>query len=347
LLSLGTDTGGSVRLPAAWCGVVGLKPSYGLLSRHGVVSYASSFDTVGIIAPSIDCATLCLDKLAQRRGKTSRDSTSSFYDDTVSFPEFNIVVGERSDLLSGLRVGIPSSFSVEECPPFVKEAWQKSSEWLHHHGASVEIISTDFISADLVQKSVAAYYVLASAEASSNLARYDGFRYGMSLEDQDIIEASDLDSSDLTPLELQFSATRMKGFGTEVARRILCGTSVLSSDRFHTQYEAAAKLRATLSQQLRSVLEEKVDVLLIPTTLSPPCSLHQEHNNMMDSTGMFANDVMTVPVSLAGLPSVSVPVAAVAGEATYMAGMQIVGSRLGEDIVLRVGKVLEAYSNKK
>jgi aspartyl-tRNA(Asn)/glutamyl-tRNA(Gln) amidotransferase subunit A len=152
-------------------------------------------------------------------------------------------------------------------------------------------------------QSSAAYYDLVSAEASSNLSRYDGFRYGVGLNEETAARLGDLDS-DLTPLERQYSATRMQGFGTEVARRILCGTSVLSSDKFHTQYEAAAKLRAVLSQQLRSALE-KVDLLLIPTALSSPCSLDRDR---LDSTEMFANDVMTVPASLAGLPSVSIPV---------------------------------------
>jgi aspartyl-tRNA(Asn)/glutamyl-tRNA(Gln) amidotransferase subunit A len=336
LLSLGTDTGGSVRLPAAWCGVVGLKPSYGLLSRHGVVSYASSFDTVGILAPSVECAAMALDKLAQRGG-ISRDSTSSFYEDSnyVSVHLDTQSLTEKCSMLQGIKVGIPSSFSVEECPPEIKEAWSRGAERLQKHGASIEIISTDQISTELVQKALAAYYVLVSAEASSNLSRYDGFRYGVGLDEETAARLGDLDT-DLTPLERQYSATRMQGFGTEVARRILCGTSVLSSDKFHTQYEAAAKLRAVLSQQLRSALE-KVDLLLIPTALSQPCSLDRDR---LDSTEMFANDVMTVPASLAGLPSVSIPVS-LTGDGTHMAGLQVMGPRLREDLILRAGQILE------
>jgi aspartyl-tRNA(Asn)/glutamyl-tRNA(Gln) amidotransferase subunit A len=336
LLSLGTDTGGSVRLPAAWCGVVGLKPSYGLLSRHGVVSYASSFDTVGILAPSVECAAIALDKLAQRSG-ISRDSTSSFYEDSnyASVHLDTQSLTEKSNMLQGIKVGIPSSFSVEECPPEIKEAWSRGAERLQKHGASIETISTDQISTELVQKALAAYYVLVSAEASSNLSRYDGFRYGVGLDLETAARLGDLDS-DLTPLERQYSATRMQGFGTEVTRRILCGTSVLSSDKFHTQYEAAAKLRAVLSQQLRSALEN-VDLLLIPTALSPPCSLDRDR---LDSTEMFANDVMTVPASLAGLPSVSIPVS-LTGDGKHMAGLQLMGARLREDMILRAGQILE------
>ena len=339
LLSLGTDTGGSVRLPAAWCGIVGLKPSYGLLSRHGVVSYASSFDTVGILAPSVDCASLALDRLAQR-GEISRDSTSSYYDDLTSVvpsSALGTTTPSTSMDLEGTRIGIPSSFSVEECPPDIKHAWSQAAEWLLKHGASIEILSTEDVSPLLVQKALAAYYVLVSAEASSNLSRYDGFRYGMDFEDNMEIPTFD---SDLTPLERRFASTRMRGFGSEVARRILCGTSVLSADRFHTHYEGAARLRAHLAQQLKSCLETRVDAILIPTVLSRPCSLEREP---LDNTEMFANDVMTVPASLAGLPAISVP-SPLAGEAIYKAGLQIIGSRLREDSMLRVAQVVESMN---
>jgi aspartyl-tRNA(Asn)/glutamyl-tRNA(Gln) amidotransferase subunit A len=337
LLSLGTDTGGSVRLPSAWCGLVGLKPSYGLLSRHGVVSYASSFDTVGVLANSVDCATLALDALAQR-GEVSRDSTFSAYRQSESMPKS--VDGEKESL-NGLRIGIPSSFSVKECPANIREAWSRAAECLHQHGASIEEISTEDISPGLVQRALAAYYVLVSAEASSNLSRYDGFRYGVASENNVFLDPES--DSDLTPLERQYSATRMEGFGTEVARRILCGTSVLSSDRFHTHYESAAKLRAALARQLNSVLQEKVDLLLIPTALSLPCRIDQDE---VDNTAMFANDIMTVPSSLAGLPSVSVPIR-IAEEDTFMGGLQLIGPRLREDLVLKVGKILETASYNK
>jgi aspartyl-tRNA(Asn)/glutamyl-tRNA(Gln) amidotransferase subunit A len=339
LLSLGTDTGGSVRLPSAWCGLVGLKPSYGLLSRHGVVSYASSFDTVGILAKSVDCATLSLDVLAQRGG-ASRDSTFSSYRSLDFVPELlgNTNVRKDDNPLSGIRVGIPCAFSVEECPPEIKSAWSNAAEWLQQHGASIEEISVDDIAPDLVKTALSAYYVLVCAEASSNLSRYDGFRYGVPAETT-VLSDADADS-DMTLLERQYSATRKQGFGTEVARRILCGTSVLSSDRFHTHYEAAAKLRAALSRQLHTVLRDKVDLLLIPTALSLPCRIDEDD---IDSTVMFANDIMTVPPSLAGLPSVSVPIR-IEGEEIFMGSLQLIGPRLREDIVLKAGNVLEAAS---
>jgi aspartyl-tRNA(Asn)/glutamyl-tRNA(Gln) amidotransferase subunit A len=332
LLSLGTDTGGSVRLPAAWCGVVGLKPSYGLLSRHGVVSYASSFDTVGILAPSIDCAAIALEKVAQRRGGKTRlslDSTASFY--TESMGPLDTEHGSLD--LSDIKVGIPAALSVRECPPYIQHAWSRAAQFLAKHGASIEIVSADDISPNLVQQALAAYYVLVSAEASSNLSRYDGFRYGVSADDP----AENMEETDLTQLERQFNAARVAGFGVDVARRILCGSSVLSSDRFHTHYELAAKVRACLAKEFYATLAEKVDVLLFPTSLSLPWSLGEGKD--MDMTQMFANDVMTVSASLAGLPSVSVPVPGEHGS-IFQPGLQVVGSRLREDLILRVGRVL-------
>lgn len=336
LLSLGTDTGGSVRLPSAWCGLVGLKPSYGLLSRHGVVTYASSFDTVGVLARSVDCATHALEVLA-KKDKASRDSTIS----SSNFVTTQLK-GETpcsNSFLSGIRVGVPCSFSVKECPPAITQAWSNAAQLLQKQGASIEEIGTDEISPSLVQNALAAYYVLVSAEASSNLSRYDGFRYGVASE-SGVFSKDDADS-DLTALERQYSATRMKGFGTEVSRRILCGTSVLSSDRFHSHYEGAAKLRAALAHELNAVLQEKVDLLLIPTVLSLPPRIDREQP---DNTAMFSNDIMTVPASLAGLPSVSIPVP-IDGEGTFMGAFQLIGSRLREDIVLKAGGILEAANS--
>lgn len=338
LASLGTDTGGSVRLPSAWCGIVGLKPSYGLISRHGVVSYASSLDTVGILAPTVACATKVLDCLAQRESdKGSRDSTASFYNSSVPLLSSLDTDKEQPERLAGIKIGIPSAFSVADCPEPIRQAWNTGAYCLRDHGAMIEAISTDVLSSELIRKSLAAYYVLASAEASSNLSRYDGVRYGPAAS---IDSEQDQSGSDITPLEALYSATRSQGFGPEVVRRILCGTSVLSSDRFHTHYEAAAKLRAALTQQFQQALNE-VDVLLIPTVLSLPCSL----NEMPDSTEMFANDVMTVPVSLAGLPSISVPVIVASDDSDASVGLQVVGSRLNEQTILEVAEVIEDISS--
>ena len=374
LLSLGTDTGGSVRLPAAWCGLVGLKPSYGLLSRHGVVSYASSFDTVGVLANSVDCAAAALDILAQRNTEFSRDSTfSCYHDDDSSFSELviaqSMMVSEDGDEdvaanvnhrpLSGIKVGIPASFSVEECPEEIREIWSKAADELQRQGAEIIEISTKSISPDLVQRALSAYYVLVSAEASSNLSRYDGFRYGVAAklggkvaaaalnsddgDDGDDDDDDDDGMEDMTPLERQYSASRRQGFGAEVSKRILCGASVLSSDKFHTHYEAAAKLRAALANEMSSVLDEQADVLLIPTVLSLPPKIDNDTGKQQDSnnnTAMFANDVMTVPASLAGLPAISIPVP-ITGEETFMGGIQLISSRLKESVLLKSAKALQ------
>ena len=330
LLSLGTDTGGSIRLPAAWCGVCGLKPSYGLLSRHGVISYASSFDTVGILGRSSDCLAIALDKLAQCDGFGRRDSTSS-YDD---FPQSLCSIDYSNDL-SDIIVGIPSALSIKECPPKIKEAWSRAAQLLSKKGASVQILDEEDLDPALFRQSLAAYYVLVSAEASSNLSRYDGFRYGVASDNDSLPEA--VAHAELTPLEFQYSQTRVQSFGKDVARRILCGVSVLSSDRFHSHYESAAKLRAALSSQLHQILKDKVDIILFPTAVSLPWSLDRRQ---VDTTEMFSNDILTVVANLAGLPAMSIPVS-IAQDHYFKAGLQVVGPRLQEDVLLRVGNALE------
>jgi len=339
ILSLGSDTGGSVRLPAAWCGVVGLKPSYGVLSRHGLVSYASSLDTVGMLAPSAGCIQKAMQQVLSCQTKYARRDATITGDEIVlsslSAASGNVASETTPDSLplKGLIVGVPSAFSVQECPAAISQAWSSVATQLQSLGAEVEV--TEIVSPSLVQKSLATYYVLASAEASSNLARYDGFRYGVAAE----VDLWDEETNNLTVLERQYAATRTQGFGPEVQRRILCGTSVLSSDRFHTYYEAAAKLRARLTQEFHQALK-KYDMLLFPTNIFPPVSLDRE----VDRTEMLANDVMTVPVSLAGLPAVSIPVTDEDGADDwfpFVPGLQLVGPRLGESKLLSTAVALE------
>lgn len=334
-------------MPAAWCGVVGLKPSYGLLSRHGLVSYASSLDTVGMLTPSASCATVVLGALSQHSASVSRDSTSSLYDPSVEMSSDSnskqaASTPDESTRLSGMKIGLPMAFSISECNSSIHDAWARGAACLQRHGASIHTVSANVISPEIVQHSLAAYYVLASAEASSNLNRFDGLRYGVNAVPELNNETKDKFGAETTALEEQYSETRIQHFGREVTRRILCGTSVLSSDRFHSHYEAAARLRAVLTKQLNCALAE-VDVLLIPTALTLPCPLDE----CPDSTEMFANDVMTVPISLAGLPAVSVPfpLAPTRGdEMKFVAGLQLVGSRLAEKTILDVAKVLEQAS---
>ncbi len=364
IISIGTDTGGSIRLPAAWCGVVGFKPTYGAISRDGVVSYASSLDTVGVLGPSVHCVSYALDILRNEKNEGSdndayawqdhvRDSTACFLGPVSGWMNDNGIdtdIEGNKDILRGLKVGIPHAFSVDECSDAVKQAWQRAIEKLEEYGAEIVTIS-DVISPETVKMSLPAYYVLSSAEASSNLSRYDGLRYGLSNENNVVADG-------MNRREGQFASTRSTGFGNEVKRRILAGTAVLSSDRFHSHYEGATNVRASMTKQFNSIFgvetnqDEIADVILIPTTLTSPTSL-DPNGPPVDSTEAFQNDVMTVPVSLAGLPSISVPVLNVTNtddkieEDDYkhpVIGMQLLGPRLSEEKVLLSAHVLQGLS---
>eukprot|EP00527_Entomoneis_sp_CCMP2396_P002406 CAMPEP_0198150800 /NCGR_PEP_ID=MMETSP1443-20131203/52493_1 /TAXON_ID=186043 /ORGANISM="Entomoneis sp., Strain CCMP2396" /LENGTH=557 /DNA_ID=CAMNT_0043816223 /DNA_START=96 /DNA_END=1769 /DNA_ORIENTATION=+ len=333
LVSLGSDTGGSVRLPAAWSGVTGLKPTYGLLSRHGLVSYASSLDTVGILARSSDCIASTLNELIKRTDRT-RDSNQEREHGFSSS-----LLGDQNDQkigLSGVTIGIPEAFCVKECDDIIRLAWTEAAESLESKGANIRIVTSQELSPEVLQVSLAAYYVLVSAEASSNLARYDGFRYGISVDQTEALNKWEETNGSFSLLEHQFAEARSLGFGPEVIRRILCGTAVLSSDRFHTYYESAAKLRALLTKQLHSSLEQ-CDALLMPTSVSLPPKFSQS----MEPMQVYANDVMTVPASLAGLPAVSVPVRGNNNDTPFRPAVQLIGARMTESKLLEIAAFLE------
>jgi aspartyl-tRNA(Asn)/glutamyl-tRNA(Gln) amidotransferase subunit A len=330
LISIGSDTGGSVRLPAAFCQVVGFKPSYGLISRRGLVAYASSLDTIGVLAPTVDCVSLALPSLLRHANGDSTQASPAAIDEILD----GLQAADES-WLDGVRIGIPAAFSVSECPDAVLSAWDSGAASLQKLGASVEV---DHSLAN-IKHALAAYYVLVSAEASSNLMRYDGFRYGMDCsaasgvaQDNNGEGAGSLD--DWSRLEQQYGATRTTGFGREVIRRVLCGTAVLSSDRFHTHYEAAAKLRAEICQQMETALQE-YDCLLVPTALThvPP----RKQDNV-DPTEMLGNDVMTVPMSLAGLPTIAFPFGP--PSPFFRPSLQLVAGRHQEVKLLRVAQAL-------
>ena len=343
LISIGTDTGGSVRLPSAWCGVVGLKPTYGSISRDGVISYASSLDTVGIIAPSVQCASFALDIIKNENknhdnsdcdGNDPIDWQDDVRDSTACFLDpISDTSGNDSDL-TGMKVGIPAAFSIEGCSTQVHQAWDKAIEKLQECGATVVSIS-DTVSPETVKMCLPAYYVLSCAEASSNLSRYDGLRYGMSNNNGSV-------PAGMNQREGQFATTRSLGFGREVQRRILAGTAVLSSDRFHSHYEGATNIRGQISKELDAAFAQDngVDLMMIPTAVTNPPAL----GPMMqpDSTEAFKNDVMTVPISLAGLPSISIPVLTKDQHATV--GMQIFGPRFSENKVLHAARLLNGIS---
>ena len=386
LLAIGTDTGGSLRLPAAWTSTVGFKPTYGTWSRYGVVSYASSLDTVGFVTGTPECAAIAWRCLRNKtnaasadgddsgwNGQLCRDPTATVYhkknktSNHDAYHQSHTSELDRSSImtskpLGNIRIGIPTAFSLEEIPPLIASAWSESACTLQNvGGATLVAISDSKLPSELIKMALASYYVLACAEASSNLSRYDGLRFGMGDE-----YANDIDSEndaafrpllDMTTLERQISATRAYGFGEETQRRILAGTSVLSSDRFHTHYEAAAAARAKLSRSLESVFRssfddgqnegDEVDVMLVPTALTFPPKLNPTRGDGVElggPTAVFANDVMTIPISLGGFPSVSVPVNIKKLDINRCSsiGIQIFASRGSEDLMLRVANILHS-----
>ena len=373
LLSIGTDTGGSLRLPAAWTSTVGFKPTYGSFSRYGVVSYVSSLDTVGFIAGTSECATIawnCLSKNSAKSCKNNgttnfcRDSTARIYHaNDKSFKKDATETLDNLEMpLDGIRIGIPSAFSLHQTPDLISSTWSKGAQILQNKGATLVSIPDTQVSSQWVKLSCAAYYVLACAEASSNLSRYDSIRYGFryKLDEMKDVAISDENASafaDMTLLEQQISAARVFGFGDEVQRRVIAGTSVLSSDRFHTHYEAAAIVRAKLSLSLENAFKyssnasnlDGVDAILVPTALSFPVTLDPVKGAEIDSTSAFANDVMTIPASLGGFPSVSIPIcdnSAIENSAElsqtdprHAVGLQLFGPRGSEDLILKAASV--------
>jgi aspartyl-tRNA(Asn)/glutamyl-tRNA(Gln) amidotransferase subunit A len=326
-----------------------------------VVSYASSLDTVGIIANSVQCAGLVLNTLKNNEEESLDqlgDATSCYIGqglDSIRFNEINNVYSDCSKhpdkLLEGMRIGIPEAFSIQECSSQIIDAWERAIKQLEMNGATIHTVPEKTISSSCVKMSLPAYYVISCAEASSNLARYDGLKFGSNASPHDIISENSLNIR-----EKGVSSTRNKGLGSEVKRRILAGTAVLSSDRFHSFYEAAASVRASITSQFAEAFykcqedESGVDLILIPTTLTNPPSLAQS-STIPDSTEAFQNDVMTSPISLAGLPAISVPVwnrKSYGGNADSkkyhhpVVGMQIVGPKKSEEKVLLAANVLSS-----
>jgi aspartyl-tRNA(Asn)/glutamyl-tRNA(Gln) amidotransferase subunit A len=302
----GTDTGGSIRQPASFCGIVGLKPTYGRCSRWGVVAYASSLDHPGPIARTVRDAAILLGAMA---GHDPRDSTSA----PVPVPDFaTALTGD----IRGLKIGIPREFRADGMPAEIEALWQQGAEWLRAAGAEpVEI------SLPMTKYALAAYYIIAPAEASSNLARYDGVKYGLR------VPGDSLDD--------MYELTRAAGFGAEVRRRVLIGTYVLSAGYYDAYYLKAQKVRTLIARDFAAAFD-KVDCLLTPVAPSAAFAIGEKSD---DPIAMYLNDVFTVPANLAGLPAVSVP-AGLSADGLPL-GLQVIGRAFDEVMVLRVGEVIE------
>ena len=302
----GTDTGGSIRQPAAFAGICGIKPTYGRCSRWGIVSFASSLDQAGPMAKTVrDCAIL----LEAMCGFDPKDSTS--LDLPVPQWEANL-----SSDLSGKRVGIPTEYRIDGVPAEINDLWDRGIQWLRDAGATPVTISLPH-----TKYALPTYYIIAPAEASSNLARYDGVRYGLRVEG-------------VKTLDDMYSATRADGFGAEVKRRIMIGTYVLSAGFYDAYFTKAQKVRALIKQDFRDAFEQ-CDLILTPTAPSAAFGIGET----TDPLAMYLNDVFAVPASLAGLPAMSVPGGLDAQGLPL--GLHLIGNELDEQTVLNAGLAIE------
>ena len=306
LAATATDTGGSIRQPAALTGTVGIKPTYGRCSRWGIVAYASSLDQAGPIAKTVRDAAIMLQHMA---GSDPKDSTS--VDRPV--PRYEAVLDQG---VKGLKVGLPREYRVEGMPREIEDLWQRGLDWLTAAGASVHDVSLPH-----TRHALPAYYIVAPAECSSNLARYDGVRYGLREPGGDLIDT--------------YEATRAAGFGAEVRRRVLIGTYVLSAGYYDAYYLKAQKVRTLIKRDFDAAFAQ-VDVLLTPTTPGPAFGIGEVRG---DPVRMYLNDIFTVTVNMAGLPGISVP-AGLSSEGTPL-GLQLIGRPFEEAMLFCAGQVIE------
>ena len=308
--SLGTDTGGSIRQPASFTGTVGLKPSYGRVSRWGIVAFASSLDQAGPITKTVEDAAILLDIIS---GHDEKDSTSSVNSKENYYENLN------SDI-KGMKIGIPKEFRSDKLPASTQKSWDECANLLKTNGAEIVDISLPH-----TMSALPAYYIIAPAEASSNLARYDGVRYGLRVKGNDLID--------------MYEKTRSEGFGDEVKRRILIGTYVLSSGYYDAYYIKAQKIRSLIKSDYVEAFK-KVDAILTPST---PSTAFEIANEPSDPVQNYLNDIFTVPVNLAGLPGISIPYAN--DENNLPIGLQLITNSFEEQKLLNVAKNIEETIN--
>lgn len=308
--SLGSDTGGSIRQPAAYCGIVGLKPTYGLVSRFGLVAFASSLDQIGPLTKNVEDSAYVLQAIA---GYDGMDSTSA----NVDIPDY---VSALSGDVKGLRIGVPKEYMGQGIDPKVKEAVLAALKQFEDLGATWEEVSLPH-----TEYAVATYYLLASSEASSNLARFDGVRYGVRADDPDNL------------IDL-YRKSRSQGFGDEVKRRIMLGTYALSSGYYDAYYLKSQKVRTLIKQDFDNVFNN-YDLIIGPTA---PTAAFRIGEQVGDPLTMYLNDICTIPVSLAGVPAISIPCGFADG---LPVGLQIIGKAFDERTVLRAAHAFEQHTD--
>ena len=310
----GTDTGGSIRQPSAFCGVTGIKPTYGRCSRYGIIAFASSLDQAGPIAKSVkDCALL----LNVMSGHDDKDSTSA----DVAVPDFTALLGQD---IKGLKIGIPAEYRPDGLNTEIAKLWDEGIAMLKSRGAEIVNISLPH-----TKYALAAYYIIAPAEASSNLARYDGVRYGLRVDGNGLDE--------------MYINTRSAGFGREVQRRIMIGTYVLSAGYYDAYYLKAQKVRRLIRNDFIEAFQ-KCDMILTPTAPTPAFPIGDK--SMLDNPiNMYLNDVFTVSVNLAGLPAISLPIGLSAHGLPL--GLQLIGQAFDESRVFQVAHALEQDASFK
>ncbi len=311
-VTIGTDTGGSIRQPASFTGTVGLKPTYGSCSRYGIVAFASSLDQAGPMTKNVKDCSLLLEVMSSY---DSKDSTS------IKFKR-NKYSEELTNNIKGKKIGIPKEYRVDGMPNEIEDLWKKGINYIKDCGAEVVDISLPH-----TNYALPAYYIVAPAEASSNLARYDGVKYGFRTEGENLID--------------MYEKTRSDGFGNEVKRRIMIGTYVLSSGYYDAYYLKAQKVRRLIKKDFDDAYS-KVDAILTPST---PSSAFKIGEKADDPISMYLNDIFTVPVNLAGLPGISIP--AGVDKKGYPLGLQIIGKAFDEQTILNIAYSMEEKINFK
>ena len=309
-----TDTGGSIRQPAAFTGTVGIKPTYGRCSRWGIVAFASSLDQAGPIARDVRDAAILLKSMASVDAK---DTTSV----DLPVPDYEAALGQS---LKGMRIGIPREYRVDGMPEEIEALWQQGIAWLKDAGAEIVDISLPH-----TKYALPAYYIVAPAEASSNLARYDGVRYGLRVDGKDIVD--------------MYEKTRASGFGTEVKRRIMIGTYVLSAGYYDAYYLQAQKVRTLIKRDFELAFNAGVDAILTPATPSSAFGIADE-DLASDPVKMYLNDIFTVTVNMAGLPGLSVP--AGLDHKGLPLGLQLIGKPFEEETLFKTAHVIEQAAGR-